>query len=191
MGRIHLTVHYASIIDGGQYGGDVAKHICREAISRYMGERKCAFEGCNALEFRTNGYCLRHKDEHSKEKTPAISKNDSPVSTNMSEGGGDTGFEWSLFLIGIPVSFFGYRCLRVESTSSTYWYAVPIDPIVQICGIVSLLIGLSFLLSPLIDRFGFGFDNSSPAKPYFDPSTGMFYFPADQGITEVSGSSEE
>ncbi|MCH2643416.1 MAG: hypothetical protein MKZ52_05045 [Candidatus Thalassarchaeum sp.] len=28
-----------------------------------MGERKCAFEGCNALEFRTSGYCLRHKDE--------------------------------------------------------------------------------------------------------------------------------
>ena len=26
-----------------------------------MGERKCAFEGCNALEFRTSGYCLRHK----------------------------------------------------------------------------------------------------------------------------------
>ena len=26
-----------------------------------MGERKCAFEGCNALEFRTTGFCLRHK----------------------------------------------------------------------------------------------------------------------------------
>ncbi len=26
-----------------------------------MGERKCAFEDCNALEFRTSGYCLRHK----------------------------------------------------------------------------------------------------------------------------------
>ena len=25
-----------------------------------MGERKCAFEGCNALEFRTSGYCQRH-----------------------------------------------------------------------------------------------------------------------------------
>ena len=28
-----------------------------------MGERKCVFEGCNALEFRTSGYCLRHKGE--------------------------------------------------------------------------------------------------------------------------------
>ena len=26
-----------------------------------MGNRKCDFEGCNALEFRTSGYCLRHK----------------------------------------------------------------------------------------------------------------------------------
>ena len=30
-----------------------------------MGDRKCAFEGCNALEFRTSGYCLRHKEEAS------------------------------------------------------------------------------------------------------------------------------
>ena len=29
-----------------------------------MGERNCAFDGCNALEFRTSGYCLRHKDSH-------------------------------------------------------------------------------------------------------------------------------
>ena len=27
-----------------------------------MGERKCAYEGCKALEFRTSGFCLRHKD---------------------------------------------------------------------------------------------------------------------------------
>ena len=26
-----------------------------------MGERKCAYEGCNALEFRVSGFCLRHK----------------------------------------------------------------------------------------------------------------------------------
>ena len=30
-----------------------------------MGARKCALEGCNALEFRTSGYCLRHKEEAS------------------------------------------------------------------------------------------------------------------------------
>tara|TARA_B100000965_G_scaffold347957_1_gene320330 strand:- start:326 stop:478 length:153 start_codon:yes stop_codon:yes gene_type:complete len=42
-----------------------------------------------------------------------------------------------------------------------------------------------------ITQFGFGFDNPSPAKPSFDPSTGMFYFQAEQDITEVSGFSEE
>jgi len=26
-----------------------------------VGERNCAFEGCDALEFRETGYCLRHK----------------------------------------------------------------------------------------------------------------------------------
>ena len=154
-----------------------------------MGERKCAFEGCNALEFRTNGYCLRHKDEGPKEKTPAISKIASPESTNMGEGEGGMEFEWSLFLIGIPASYFGYRCLQIGPTNG--WFSGLIDPIVLICGVVSLLIGLYFLLSPLIVRFGFGFDNSSPAKPYFDPSTGMFYFPAIQDTQEGRDSSEE
>ena len=114
----------------------------------------------------------------------------------MGEGKGGTGFEWILFLVGIPISFFGYRVLQVEPI--THWFENLINPIVQICGIASLLIGVSFLIFPIIEllspvfaRFGFGFDNSSPAKPSFDPSTGMFYFPADQDITEVPGSSEE
>ena len=34
-----------------------------------MGERKCGFDGCNALEFRTSGYCLRHKGGLPYEKT--------------------------------------------------------------------------------------------------------------------------
>ena len=33
-----------------------------------MGSRKCDFEGCNALEFRTSGYCLRHKGGLPEEK---------------------------------------------------------------------------------------------------------------------------
>ena len=34
-----------------------------------MGDRKCEFDGCNALEFRTSGYCLRHKGGLPYEKT--------------------------------------------------------------------------------------------------------------------------
>ena len=37
-----------------------------------VGERKCGFDGCNALEFRTSGYCLRHKGGTSDEKIPVI-----------------------------------------------------------------------------------------------------------------------
>ena len=142
-----------------------------------MGERKCAFEDCNALEFRTSGYCLRHKDGNPQEKIPAISNIDSPGSTSIKS------------VFGFILMMFGYRVLQVEPIS--HWFENLINPIVQICGIGSLLIGVSLLLSPVFARFGFGFDNSSPAKPSFDPSTGMFYFPAEQDITEVSGSSEE
>ena len=84
---------------------------------------------------------------------------------------------------------FGYRVLQVEPI--THWFEGLINPIVQICGIGSLLIGASLLLSPVFARFGFGSDNSSPAKPSFDPSTGMFNFPTEQDMSEVSGSSEE
>jgi hypothetical protein len=84
---------------------------------------------------------------------------------------------------------FGYRVLQVEPI--THWFEGLINPIVQICGMGSLLIGASLLLSPVFARFGFGSDNSSPAKPSFDPSTGVFYFPAEQDVSVESGSSEE
>ena len=142
-----------------------------------MGDRKCAYEGCNALEFRTSGYCLRHKDGNPQEKTPAISNIDAPVSTSIRS------------VFGFILMIFGYRVLQVEPI--THWFEGLINPIVQICGIGSLLIGLSLLLLPVFARFGFGSDNSSPAKPSFDPATGMFYFPAEQDVSEESGSSEE
>ena len=37
-----------------------------------MGDRKCEFDGCNALEFRTSGYCLRHKGGSPDEKNPLV-----------------------------------------------------------------------------------------------------------------------
>ena len=61
-----------------------------------MGERKCGIEGCNALEFRTPGYCLRHKDgktdeknqiEISVESNPEPKKNDDrPTSLGFKKG---------------------------------------------------------------------------------------------------------
>ena len=125
-----------------------------------MGERKCAYQSCNALEFRTSGYCLRHKDGNPQEKTPAISNIDAPASTSIKS------------VFGLILMMFGYRVLQVEPIS--HWFENLINLIVQICGIGSLLIGASLLLSPVFARFGFGSYNSSPAKPSFDPSTGMF-----------------
>jgi hypothetical protein len=46
-----------------------------------MGGNKCAYDGCNALEFRTSGYCLRHKDGP---KTILISEIN-PVKKEISE----------------------------------------------------------------------------------------------------------
>ena len=37
-----------------------------------MGDRKCEFDGCNALEFRTSGYCLRHKGGSPDEENPLV-----------------------------------------------------------------------------------------------------------------------
>jgi hypothetical protein len=45
-----------------------------------VGERKCAYEGCKALEFRTSGFCLRHKDPSNEiKKVSSTLVNESPV----------------------------------------------------------------------------------------------------------------
>ena len=52
-----------------------------------MGDRKCGFDGCNALEFRTSGFCLRHKGGLPYEKTryfrtPEKKRSESLIKTN-------------------------------------------------------------------------------------------------------------
>ena len=56
-----------------------------------MGERNCAFQGCNALEFRSSGYCLRHKDDHPWLTPPEVShvpvqKDVAQAQTHLEEG---------------------------------------------------------------------------------------------------------
>ena len=67
-----------------------------------MGERKCAFEGCNALEFRTTGYCLRHKDGNPDERAIPITK-DGPGKSISIKGV----FGLILMMFGIPISLTG------------------------------------------------------------------------------------
>ena len=67
-----------------------------------MGERKCAFDCCNALEFRTSGYCLRHKDGRT-ESTPL---NKESEDSEISESSVNTGIDESKMPTGFSKGFF-------------------------------------------------------------------------------------
>ena len=91
-----------------------------------MGERKCAFEDCNALEFRTKGYCLRHKDGVANEKNPTISNIDPAKSNSIKSF-----FSIILIIIGLPMSITGI----IWMMDDTY-------VVTQMAGIIVLLIGI-------------------------------------------------
>ena len=91
-----------------------------------MGERKCAFEDCNALEFRTKGYCLRHIDGVANEKNPTISNIDSAKSNSIKSF-----FGIILIIIGLPISITGL----IWMMDDTY-------VVTQMAGIIVLFIGM-------------------------------------------------
>jgi hypothetical protein len=148
-----------------------------------MGERKCAFNGCNALEFRATEYCLKHKEEGLDIKK--INTMEDPGNEEREK----VKVEWILFFVGIPISFFGYRLLQAEPV--IHWFGELINLIVQICGVVSLIVGVIFLLMPIIEKYGYKIRKSSTSKLSFEPSTGMYYLPANQGSPEEQKASEE
>jgi len=90
-----------------------------------MGERKCAFEGCNALEFRTTGYCLRHKDGNPGEQAIPIPKDGlgKPISIKGV-------FGLILMISGIPISITGAVWLMDSYVVS------------QMAGIILLMFGV-------------------------------------------------
>ena len=67
-----------------------------------MGERKCAFDGCNALEFRTTGYCLRHKDGEPSQEMTTLESRSSGEKVSLKEGAGVL-----LIILGILPSLIG------------------------------------------------------------------------------------
>ena len=82
-----------------------------------MGERKCAFEGCNALEFRTSGYCLRHKEAS---RGDAGKDDHPPESVVLFPGFTESQQEWKLdggFFAGLvlPYSLILLSVLLVSS----------------------------------------------------------------------------
>tara|TARA_B100001996_G_scaffold375197_1_gene354819 strand:+ start:415 stop:909 length:495 start_codon:yes stop_codon:yes gene_type:complete len=148
-----------------------------------MGERRCAFDGCNALEFRTTEYCLRHKGNLANNKKSNVTVD------SLKEKGSKVGVEGFLFFIGIPISLFGYNLLQAEPV--THWFEGLINPMVQICGMISLAVGVLFILSPIFAKYGYKLDSSSNSEFSFDPSTGMFYLPISQNLSEGQHTSEE
>tara|TARA_X000001036_G_scaffold425616_1_gene452009 strand:+ start:53 stop:388 length:336 start_codon:yes stop_codon:yes gene_type:complete len=91
-----------------------------------VGERKCAFEGCNALEFRTTGYCLRHKDANPDKKAIPIPK-DGPERPISIKGV----FGFILMIFGIPISITG-----------AVWFMDDTYVVSQMAGIILLMFGV-------------------------------------------------
>ena len=99
-----------------------------------VGERTCAFDGCNSLEFRTTGFCLKHKDDV-KLKTE---KNQTKFAKNKSE----INYGPIYVLIGCLLLFIGYR---LQSERVTHWFEGLINGIFQFCGFSLIAIGMFFL----------------------------------------------
>ena len=76
--------------------------IGREVMD--MGERKCAFDGCNALEFRTTGYCLRHRDGEPSQEMTTLESRSSGEKVSLKEGAGVL-----LIILGILPSLIGFQ----------------------------------------------------------------------------------
>ncbi len=88
-----------------------------------MGERNCGFEGCNALEFRTSGYCLRHKDGNPQEKTPVVSNIDTPGSNSIKS------------VIGVILMIFGIPTI----ITGAVWLMDDTYVVSQMAGIILLM----------------------------------------------------
>ena len=100
-----------------------------------MGERTCAFDGCNSLEFRTTGFCLKHKDEVFKQKSETNQ-------INFAKNKSEINYAPIYLLIGGPLLFIGYR---LQSERVTHWFEGLINGIFQFCGFLLMAAGMFFL----------------------------------------------
>ena len=102
---------------------------------QYMGDRNCAFDGCNSLEFRSTGYCLKHKDSQSEQKLKSVQINSVSNKSNTNYGP-------TLIIMGFPIIFLGYR---LQSQRVTHWFEGLINPIYMMCGFSLIFTGILFL----------------------------------------------
>ena len=92
------------------------------------------------MEFRTTGYCLRHKDENPDEKTPAISNIDSTESTSIKSV-----FGFILMMFGISIIITGVVWFMEDGT---HWYAQTFGIITVMIGVPVSVFGLLLLVIP-------------------------------------------
>ena len=85
-----------------------------------VGERKWGFDGCNALEFRTTGYCLRHKDGEPSQEVFTLERRSSEVKGSLKESAGVL-----LIILGILPSLIGIQLFLgsfglIETTNNPF-----------------------------------------------------------------------
>ena len=130
-----------------------------------MGDRNCAVDGCNAIEFRTTGICNRHLSmgvdplEGSpsivimKESEAVEEKTSDPLTHSLSPKTTDEyDVNVVVFIIsviaGLGMIRFGYIVLQTEPVS--HWFEGLINLVVQITGWGSLVLGVFLILSPIL-----------------------------------------
>ena len=111
-----------------------------------MGERKCAYEDCNALEFRTSGYCLRHKNGTPVEKRLDMANTrvrPSSESPSLSQWKMVSWWKMASFLyIAVPIILF-LNILTHEEPSGAIAPTGLLNIPCFVCSLIPLLIGVS------------------------------------------------
>ena len=113
-----------------------------------MGERKCAFEGCNALEFRTSGYCLRHRGGLPDEKIHLIArKSQETGKKGIFDIIGRTEIWWIPIIPLLTFPAFGFDLWYIEQTEV---YGTDLSFLYALAFIISFPSRIFLLCSPIL-----------------------------------------
>ena len=113
-----------------------------------VGNRNCAFEGCNAPEFRTSGYCLRHRGSSPDEEGHLITrKSQETGKENISQIIGRTEIWWIPIIPLLTFPFFGYDLWYIEQTEVK---GIDLSLLYTLAFILSFPIAILGLFSPIL-----------------------------------------
>ena len=113
-----------------------------------VGDRNCAFEGCNALEFRTSGYCLRHRGGLPDEKIHPITRKPKETGKkDIFEIIGRTEIWWIPIIPLLTFPAFGFDLWYIEQTEV---YGNDLSFLYTLAFILSFPSRIFFLCSPIL-----------------------------------------